>query len=132
MSAAVLDPAASPEHLPFREAARSGRFVVPVCRSCGKAHWYPRALCPFCFGADIDWRQASGAGVIYSFSVMRRASPPHAIAYVTLVEGPSVLTSIVDSDFAQLRIDAAVEVVLREVADGMFFPFFRLRPRAGT
>ena len=63
---------------------------------------------------------------------MRRASPPHAIAYVTLAEGPSVLTSIVDSDFAQLKIDAAVEIVLREVADGMFFPFFRLRPRAGT
>ena len=132
MSAAVLDPAASPEHRPFREAARSGRFVIPVCRSCGKAHWYPRALCPFCFSADIDWRQASGAGVIYSYSVMRRASPPHAIAYVTLAEGPSVLTSIIDSDFAQLRIGAAVEVVLREVADGMFFPFFRLRPRAGA
>ena len=82
----------------IRRAGRSGtppRGAVrsfTVCRSCGKAHWYPRALCPFCFSADIDWRQASGAGAIYSFSVMRRASPPHAIAYVTLAEGPSVLT----------------------------------------
>jgi uncharacterized OB-fold protein len=122
----VLDPAASPEHAPFRDAARAGRFVIPVCRACGKAHWYPRARCPFCFGNEIDWREASGAGVIYSYSVMRRATPPSAIAYVTLPEGPSVLTSIVDSDFAQLAIGAAVRVVLKEVADGMYFPFFRL------
>jgi uncharacterized OB-fold protein len=122
----VLDPTASPEHRPFREAARAGRFVIPACRACGKPHWYPRALCPFCFSADIEWKEASGQGEIYSYSVMRRASPPYAIAYVTLAEGPSVLTSIVGADFAELRIGAPVEVVLREVAEGMFFPFFRL------
>ena len=129
MSAAggVLDPSASPEQAPFREAARAGRFVIPLCRACGKTHWYPRGQCPFCFAAEIDWKDAKGAGVIYSYSVMRRASPPHAIAYVTLAEGPTVLTSIVDSDFARLKIGAAVEVVLKEVAEGMFFPFFRLR-----
>jgi uncharacterized OB-fold protein len=127
MSAAVLDPAASPEHLPFREAARSGRFVIPVCRSCAKPHWYPRGRCPFCFGAEIEWKEASGEGVIYSYSVMRRASPPYATAYVTLAEGPSVLTSIIDSDLRDLKIGAAVQVVMKEVADGMYFPFFRLR-----
>jgi uncharacterized OB-fold protein len=126
MSAAVLDPTASPEHRPFREAARAGRFVIPACRSCAKAHWYPRGRCPFCFSAEIDWKEASGEGVIYSYSVMRRASPPHAIAYVTLAEGPSVLTSIVDSDFAHLKIGAAVRLVMRQVAEGMYFPFFRL------
>jgi uncharacterized protein len=129
MSAApnVLDPAASPEHAPFREAARAGRFVIPTCRACGEAHWYPRGRCPFCFSGEIEWKDASGEGVIYSWSVMRRAAPPYATAYVTLAEGPSVLTSIVDSDFARLEIGAAVEVVLREVADGMFFPFFKLK-----
>ena len=43
---------ASPEHAPFRAAARAGRFVIPTCRTCGKAHWYPRGRCPFCFGGD--------------------------------------------------------------------------------
>ncbi|HKA79476.1 MAG TPA: OB-fold domain-containing protein [Xanthobacteraceae bacterium] len=127
----VLDPIASPEHAPFRDAARAGRFVIPVCRSCGKAHWYPRARCPFCFSGEIDWRDASGQGTVYSCSVTQRASPPHAIAYVTLAEGPSVLTSIVDSDLSRLKIGAAVEVVLTEVEDGMFFPFFRLKRTAG-
>jgi uncharacterized OB-fold protein len=123
----ILDPAASPEHAAFREAARAGRFVIPVCRSCGKAHWYPRARCPFCVDGEIEWREASGEGTVYSWSVTQRVSPPHAIAYVTLAEGPSVLTSIVDSDLQDLKIGAAVEVVLTEVEDGMFFPFFRLK-----
>jgi uncharacterized OB-fold protein len=126
-AAKILDPAASPEHAAFREAARAGRFVIPVCRSCGKAHWYPRARCPFCFGGEIEWREASGEGTVYSWSTTQRVSPPHAIAYVTLAEGPSVLTSIVDSDLQYLKIGAAVEVVLTEVEDGMFFPFFRLK-----
>jgi uncharacterized OB-fold protein len=91
---------------------------------------YPRTRCPFCFGGEIEWREASGAGTVYSWSVTQRASPPHAIAYVTLAEGPSVLTSIVDSDLRDLKIGAAAEVVLTEVEDGMFFPFFKLK-RAG-
>jgi uncharacterized OB-fold protein len=126
----ILDSAASPEHAAFREAARGGRFVIPVCRSCRKAHWYPRARCPFCFGGEIEWQEASGEGTIYSWSVTQRASPPHAIVYVTLAEGPSVLTSIVDSDLRDLKISAAVEVVLTEVEEGMFFPFFKLKQPA--
>jgi hypothetical protein len=45
-----------------------------------------------------------------------------------LARGTTVLTSIVDADFAQLAIGATVEVVLKEVAEGVFFPFFRLKP----
>jgi hypothetical protein len=127
MARKITPPAVNPETKPFWDAARVGRFLVPFCAACGKAHWYPRARCPFCFGGEIEWREASGEGTVYSWSTTQRVSPPHAIAYVTLAEGPSVLTSIVDSDLQYLKIGAAVEVVLTEVEDGMFFPFFRLK-----
>ena len=84
---------------PFWDAAREGRFVVPVCSACGRAHWYPRAICPFCASDKIEWREASGRGTIYTFSVMRRVKEPYAIAHVTLAEGPTMLTNIVDCDF---------------------------------
>ncbi len=47
--------------------------------------------------------QASGEGVIYSYSVMRRVDRPFAIAYVTLAEGPTMMTSLVDCDFDALK-----------------------------
>ena len=34
------------------------------CRACGKVHWYPRAICPFCQSSEIEWSQASGNGTI--------------------------------------------------------------------
>ncbi len=97
--------------------------MVPRCTACGKAHWYPRPVCPFCFGA-VELQPASGRGRIYSYSVMRRVSPPFAIAYVTLEEGPTMLTNLVGCDFDQLAIDAPVRLVFTPSADGTPVPCF--------
>ncbi len=98
----------------FWEAARARRFVVPTCSACGKAHWYPRAICPFCDSDKVEWRSASGKGTIYTFSIMRRAKERYAIAYVTLAEGPTMMTNIIDGDFDTLRIGQPVSVAFVE------------------
>jgi uncharacterized protein len=97
---------------------------VPVCAACGKAHWYPRAVCPFCDSEKIEWRPASGRGTIYTFSVMRRVKEPYAIAHVTLAEGPTMLTNIVDCDLDRLRIGQAVALVFKESENGQPVPMF--------
>ena len=119
-------PTVTSETEPFWNAAREGRFVVPACNACGKAHWYPRAVCPFCGSEEIAWRDASGRGAIYSYSVMRRAKEPYAIAYVTLAEGPTMLTNIVDCDFDALAIGQPVSVVFQDTDNGPPVPMFRL------
>ncbi len=53
------DPPESPESAAFVAAAREGRFLLRRCIACGKAHWYPRARCPFCLG-ETAWEEASG------------------------------------------------------------------------
>jgi uncharacterized protein len=118
-------PTVSSENQAFFEAARAGRFTVPTCAACGKAHWYPRATCPFCGGAKIEWRAASGNGTIYTFSVMRRAKEPYAIAYVTLAEGPTMMSNIVDCDFDKLAIGQPVSVVLKDTEGGPPVPMFK-------
>ena len=118
-------PVVSIETQAFWDAARAGRFVLPTCTACGKVHWYPRAICPFCAGATIEWRPASGKGAIYSFSVMRRAKEPYAIAYVTLAEGPTMMTNIVDCDFDKLAIGQPVVLVFRETDNGPPVPMFK-------
>jgi uncharacterized protein len=118
-------PAVTVETQAFWDAAKDNRFVVPFCTACGKAHWYPRAVCPFCDGGKVEWRAASGRGTIYTFSVMRRAKEPYAIAYVTLVEGPTMMTNIVDCDFDALRIGQKVSVVFAPTEDGPPVPMFR-------
>ena len=118
-------PVPDAETRPFFEAAAEGRFLLKACRSCGEAHWYPRAICPFCHSAETEWRQSPGRGSIYSWTVMRRADPPYAIAFVTLEEGPVIMTNIVDADLDVLSIGEAVEMVLTPAGEGIALPQFR-------
>jgi uncharacterized OB-fold protein len=109
----------------FWDAAAQGKLMVKRCAACGEAHHYPRALCPFCFSDKTEWQTASGRGVIYSYSVMRRAPVPYAIAYVTLAEGPTMMTNLVECDFDALRIGQPVTVVFKPTEGGPPVPMFK-------
>jgi len=124
MARKIASPVVAAETQAFWNAAREGRFLVPVCAACGRAHWYPRAICPFCASDRMEWRQGSGRGTIYTFSVMRRVSEPYAIAHVTLAEGPTMLTNIVDCDFDKLFIGQTVTVVFKASENGQPVPMF--------
>jgi uncharacterized OB-fold protein len=112
-------PAQNLESKPFWDAAKQGRFLIKVCRACGKAHWYPRTICPLCHSSDTEWRESKGEGEIYTYSVMRHNTPvTYAIGYVTLDEGVSLLTNFDDCDFDQLRIGQRVKLKWTPTRDG--------------
>ncbi len=117
-------PQTNPETQPFWDAAAQGTLMIKKCAACGQAHHYPRALCPFCGSDRTEWITASGRGTIYSYSVMRRVPVPYAIAYVTLAEGPTMMTNIVDCDLDAIRIGQAVKVVFRPTEGGPPVPMF--------
>ena len=117
-------PAPTPETEAFWSAAKEGKFMLRRCTACGKAHWYPRAICPYCMSDKTEWVEASGRGKIYTFSVMRRAPEPYAIGYVTLEEGPSMLTNFVDCDFDKLKIGQSVKLKFMPTEGGPPVPMF--------
>lgn len=108
----------------FWNAAREGVLSVRRCKSCGKVHWYPRPQCPFCIG-ETEWTSVAGMGTIYSVSVTRKAGPiPYALAYVTLDEGVTMLTNIVDCDLDTIRIGQRVKVCFKSAEGGAMIPMF--------
>jgi uncharacterized OB-fold protein len=117
-------PLGNPETNAFWDATTEGKLLIKRCTACGEAHYFPRALCPFCFSDQTVWEESSGEGEIYTFSLMRKsASGAYAIGYVTLKEGPSLLTNFVDCDMDLLRIGQQVKVVFK-TTDGAPLPFF--------
>jgi uncharacterized OB-fold protein len=120
----ILAPPVNPETKPFWDAAAEGRLLVKKCTACGELHFYPRDACPFCFSDKTEWHQVSGRGTIYTYSVMRRAPIPYAIAYVTLEEGPTMMTNIVDCDLDGIRIGQAVKLVWKPSDGGPPVPMF--------
>jgi hypothetical protein len=117
-------PMVNPETEPFWEAAKQGKFLLPYCVDTGKAFWYPRQVSPFTLG-KVEWRESKGTGTIYSLSVMKRAPQVYAIAYVTLDEGCTMMTNIVDCDFDGLAIGQRVQVTWKPAEDGTPYPQFR-------
>jgi uncharacterized OB-fold protein len=117
-------PPVSAETRPFWDAAAEGRLLVKRCTACGQAHHYPRSNCPFCGSDRTEWATASGRGRVYSYSVMRRVPVPYAIAYVTLEEGPTMMTNLVDVSFDAIRIGQDVKVVFKPSDGGPPVPMF--------
>jgi uncharacterized protein len=120
----IQAPQTTPETKAFWGAAAEGKLMIGKCNACGKLHYYPRAICPFCFSDRTALQQASGNGTIYTYSVMRRAPVPYAIAYVTLREGPTMMTNIVDCDLDNIRIGQAVKLVFKSSDGGPPVPMF--------
>lgn len=119
------DPAINLETERYWNAAKEGKLLLKRCNDCGEVHHYPRAICPRCLSSATEWVQASGRGRIYSYSVMRRVPVPYAIAYVTLDEGVTMMSNIVECDFDQLAISQLVEVTFRTTTGGESIPVFR-------
>ena len=125
MERTYADPDVNMETAVYWESAKNGKLLVKTCKACGKLHYYPRTICPHCLSSDTDWVEASGKGTIYTYSVMRRTETPYVIAYVTLEEGVTMLSNIVECDVDGVAVGQTVEVVFRDTEGGHSLPVFR-------
>jgi len=116
---------------PYWENARAGRLVTQRCRNCGRIWHPPLPACPHCHGTDIGWHEVSGAGTVYTYTVVRHATHaaladrvPYVIAIVELAEGPRLVTGIAGCAPEDVRVGMTVRACFREVADGVALPYF--------
>ena len=122
---AIPAPITNPENQEYFDACGKGTLLVGKCGSCGEYHFYPRRLCPHCFSDQVKWQPAKGTGTIYTYSTMHRGVPvPYTIAYVTLDEGVSMMTNIVDFAPGSLKIGQKVKVKFTPTEGGQPVPTF--------
>jgi uncharacterized OB-fold protein len=74
--------------------------------------------------AETQWQESPGTGVVYSFSTMGKEDAAYTLAYVTLDEGVTVMSNLVDCDPAQLSIGQKVCVVFKVSEGGHAVPMF--------
>jgi len=120
----VPAPARTPENDQFWNATADGHLLLAQCDECATVIWYPRALCQTCGSLSVSWIEASGQGVVYSFTVVHRNSGsfggtvPYVLAYVELAEGPRVLTNVVGCDPETVHIGQPVRVAFFDTGEG--------------
>ena len=134
MSQSISKPAPVPDELSaaFFDGARDGKLMLQHCAACGRWSFPIRERCPHCFAAKLSWRQASGRGQLYTFTIMHQVmnpgfatAVPYNVAQVDLAEGVRVTSNVIGVDNNALRIGMTLEAVFEQVADGVHIPKFR-------
>jgi uncharacterized protein len=119
-------PEPTPTSAPFWAALREHRLCLQYSPSADRYVFYPRVLAPSTLADDLEWRELSGRGVVYTFTVATRATAPawedalpQLLAVVELDEGPRLPTELVDVDPEDIRVGMTVRAVYDDRPEGV-------------
>ncbi len=124
-------PRPTPETQHFWDGCKNGRLLLQKCDDCGHVYFPPRPFCPACSSRSVSVLESSGKATLASYVINHRPHPawgePHAIAIVSLEEGPRMATNIVECEQTPeaLVLDMPLEVVFESVSEDISLPVFR-------
>jgi uncharacterized OB-fold protein len=128
-------PMADAISLPWWQAAAEHRLVVQRCTGCGRTRLPPAPVCPACRGFDSDWKEVSGRGEVYTYTIVHRPMAaeqklPFVIAVIALEDagGVRMMSNLVDVDPSRVAIGLPVELVWEDMSAELAVPRFRPRP----
>ena len=118
---------------PYWDGLKERRLLLQQCGDCGLVRHYPRPMCAACHSLEVRWIESSRQGRLHSWTEVHhpfvpalRDEIPYVMATVELEEGVRLQCQMLGADAAALRLDLPVEIVFREVQDGLVLPFARV------
>lgn len=118
-------PVPTPLTRPFWDALAERKIRIQYSPSLGEYIFYPRPLAPRTLADDLQWREISGAGTLYSYTVATRPPAAHfasagemILAIVQWDEGPKFSTEIINTDPGELEIGMRVRPVFCDHPEG--------------
>lgn len=119
----------------FWDGAKRGKLMLQFCTETKRFQHFPRPVSLFTGRKTVEWREASGYGTVYSWTVTRSPWPgheqriPYICAYVELDEGVRFLCNLVDCDENEIEIGMPVKVRWDRLTEEIEFPDFAPRGR---
>ena len=124
-------PEMTPLTAPFWTATRAHRLAAQRCDQCRAFQFPPERACLAC-GGLVRWEEVSGRAVLYSWTVAYppmlpffAARAPWPVAVVELVEGPRLVTTLVDVPAEEYQIGMALEAAYEDVDTEVTLVVFR-------
>jgi hypothetical protein len=119
---------------PFWAGCAERRLLVQRCTGCGHFQSSPRLMCRFCRETEFDWRESSGDGHIYTYTIAHHpASPalreqvPYVVVVVELDDcgGARLVSNLVGEDAGEVAVGVPVRLTWDDEA-GAWLPRFIL------
>jgi len=111
-------PEPTPVTQPYWDGLREHKILIQYSPSSDRFVFYPRILAPGTLADDLEWRQISGLGSLYTFTITDRPTAPpwvdaqpQLLAVVEWDEGPRISTEMVNVDPSDLRVGMRVTPV---------------------
>lgn len=101
---------------PFWEGVKEKKFLLQYDAKAKKYQFYPRPVSVYTGEREMEWREASGKGTVYSYTISYKAPPPfkdpkpYIVATIELEEKVRVLTNVINCDTANLKIGMPVKL----------------------
>ena len=118
-------PEPTPTSKPFWDALREHKIRIQYSPSGDQWVFYPRVVAPRTLADDLEWREISGLGTLYTFTVADRPtasqwadSLPQLLAVVEWDEGPRLSTEMKNVDPADLVVGMRVRPVFDDDPNG--------------
>ena len=121
----------------FNKYLAEKKLMAARCPACGTLQLPPRALCPRCWGADLEWVELSGRGVLAAYTAVHigltalnaegySRDNPYCSAIVELAEGVKISARLLGVDARQpdsIQIGAPLTAVFVERPAGTVLAF---------
>lgn len=118
-------PRPTPTTEPFWQGLRERRVRLQYSPSSDQWVFYPRSHAPLTLADDLEWRDVSGDGTLYTYTIARRpTSPdfageePQIIAVVELDEGPRLTTTLVNVAEDEIEVGMRLSPVFEDAEGG--------------
>ncbi len=115
---------------PYWEAAKQGKLIAQYDSVAEQYRWPPLPYLATGAGFNIEWRELSGRGTIYSYTIVHPPThpafeAPYVVALVEAEESPEVrfVANIKNVDLEKLKVGMPVKVQFETVED-MSLPYF--------
>src|SRR5690606_35025869 len=105
-------------------AARKRRLLIQVCADTGKFQHYPRPVSLATGSRNLAWKQVSGMGEIYTWTVIRvpvagfDPADGLVVATIQLDEGVRIHARLLDTDIKDIAIGTRVALDWDILDDG--------------
>jgi uncharacterized protein len=117
---------------PYWEGTRRKKLVIQYCKATGKYQHFPRPVSIFTGKRrDIEWREVSGKGVVFSYTIAHRGTPlfrdtePYAIASVTLDVGVNFIANLINCTAEEIKVGMKVKPHWHPLDDGTHLLMFQ-------
>ena len=111
---------------PFWDGLNERKVQIQRCDGCDSWVFYPRTRCPSCLSDLLIWREVSGQGVLYTYTLARQPTAPHfadetpqQLAVVELDEGVRMTSTLVNVDPSDIVIGMRLRPYFALVTDAV-------------